>query len=302
MSARPDLLGSEALAQAARGNVSRSLWRQAGRRFRRNRAAMGSVVILAIIALTSTLVPMFWPHGIEDASWESILVPPGLADWHWFGTDANGRDLLVRTFYGGRISLTIGLLTTVVALVIGVTYGAVAGFVGGRTDGFMMRFVDVLYSLPLIFFIIILVTVFGRNIFLVFIAIGAVEWLTMSRIVRGQTLTVKAKEYVESAVAIGLSRGAILRRYIIPNVLGPVIVYVTLLIPTNIIVESYLSFLGLGVQEPLTSWGLLISQGAGQLDTAPWLIFFPATFLAVTMFCFNFIGDGLRDALDPRDR
>ena len=172
----------------------------------------------------------------------------------------------------------------------------------GRTDGFMMRFVDVLYSLPLIFFIIILVTVFGRNIFLVFVAIGAVEWLTMSRIVRGQTLTVKAKEYVESAVAIGLSRGAILRRYIIPNVLGPVIVYVTLLIPTNIIVESYLSFLGLGVQEPLTSWGLLISQGAGQLDSAPWLIAFPATFLAVTMFCFNFIGDGLRDALDPRDR
>lgn len=302
MSTRPELLGSEALAQAARGNVSRSLWRQAGRRFTRNRAAMGSVVILAVIALTSILVPVFWPHGIEDASWESILVPPGLADWHWFGTDANGRDLLVRTFYGGRISLTIGLLTTVVALLIGVTYGAVAGFVGGRTDGFMMRFVDVLYSLPLIFFIIILVTVFGRNIFLVFVAIGAVEWLTMSRIVRGQTLTVKSKEYVESAVAIGLSRGAILRRYIIPNVLGPVIVYVTLLIPTNIIVESYLSFLGLGVQEPLTSWGLLISQGAGQLDSAPWLIFFPATFLAVTMFCFNFIGDGLRDALDPRDR
>lgn len=302
MNTRPELLGSGVLAEAARGNAPRSLWRQAGRRFMRNRAAMGSIVILTLIALTSIFVPMFWPHGIEDASWESILVPPGMADWHWFGTDANGRDLLVRTFYGGRISLTIGLLTTVVALVIGVTYGAVAGFVGGRTDGLMMRFVDVLYSLPLIFFIIILVTVFGRNIFLVFIAIGAVEWLTMSRIVRGQTLTVKAKEYVESAVAIGLSRGAILRRYIIPNVLGPVIVYVTLLIPTNIIVESYLSFLGLGVQEPLTSWGLLISQGAGQLDSAPWLIAFPATFLAVTMFCFNFIGDGLRDALDPRDR
>jgi len=302
MNARPDLLGSSTLAEAARGNVPRSLWSQAGRRFRRNRAAMGSIVILVLIGLTSIFVPMFWPHGIEDASWESIMAPPSLADWHWFGTDANGRDLLVRTFYGGRISLTIGLLTTVVALIIGVTYGAVAGFVGGRTDGFMMRFVDVLYSLPLIFFIIILVTVFGRNIFLVFVAIGAVEWLTMSRIVRGQTLTVKAKEYVESAVAIGLSRGAILRRYIIPNVLGPVIIYVTLLIPTNIVVESYLSFLGLGVQEPLTSWGLLISQGAGQLDSAPWLIFFPATFLAVTMFCFNFIGDGLRDALDPRDR
>ncbi|MEO7386044.1 MAG: ABC transporter permease subunit, partial [Gammaproteobacteria bacterium] len=173
---------------------SRSLWRQASRRFVRNRAAMGSVVILAIIALTAILVPVFWPHGIEDASWESIMAPPSLADWHWFGTDANGRDLLVRTFYGGRISLTIGLLTTVVALVIGVTYGAVAGFVGGRTDGLMMRFVDVLYSLPLIFFIIILVTIFGRNIFLVFIAIGAVEWLTMARIVRGQTLTVKTRE------------------------------------------------------------------------------------------------------------
>ena len=302
MSAEPNLLGSGALARGARGELSHSLWRQAGRRFRRNRAAMSSVYILALIALSAIAVPMFWPHGIEDASWENIMTAPSAANWHWFGTDANGRDLFVRTFYGGRISLTIGLLTTIVALSIGVVYGTVAGFTGGRTDGLMMRFVDVLYSLPLIFFIIILVTIFGRNIFLVFIAIGAVEWLTMSRIVRGQTLSVKSREYVESAVAIGLSRRKILRRYIIPNVLGPVIVYVTLLIPTNIIVESYLSFLGLGVQEPLTSWGLLISQGAGQLDGAPWLIFFPATFLAVTMFCFNFIGDGLRDALDPRDR
>jgi len=302
MSAGPGVPGSATLARAARGELSRSLWRQAGRRFMRNRAAMWSVYVLAAIALTAIAIPMFWPHGIEDASWESILAPPSRSDWHWFGTDANGRDLFVRTFYGGRISLTIGLLTTIVALSIGVLYGAVAGFTGGRTDSVMMRFVDVLYSLPLIFFIIILVTIFGRNIFLVFIAIGAVEWLTMSRIVRGQTLTVKSREYVESAMAIGLSRGKILRRYIIPNVLGPVIVYVTLLIPTNIIVESYLSFLGLGVQEPLTSWGLLISQGAGHLDGAPWLIFFPATFLAVTMFCFNFIGDGLRDALDPRDR
>lgn len=296
------LLGSTALARAARGEVSQSLWRQAARRFRRNRAAMASVAILAVIALSSIFVPMFWPHGIEDASWENILAPPGWQSYHWFGTDANGRDLFVRTFYGGRISLTIGVMTTVVALLIGVTYGALAGYAGGRTDGIMMRLVDVLYSLPLLFFIIILVTVFGRNIFLVFIAIGAVEWLTMSRIVRGQTLSVKQKEYVESAVAIGLSRAAILRRYIIPNVIGPVIVYVTLLIPTNIVIESYLSFIGLGVQEPLTSWGLLVSQGAGLLDSAPWLIFFPATFLALTMFCFNFIGDGLRDALDPRDR
>ncbi|MGI9329111.1 MAG: ABC transporter permease [Gammaproteobacteria bacterium] len=303
MNARPgELLGSETLAQAAAGAAPKSLWAQAAGRFRRNRAAMGSIYVLAVIGLTAVLIPMFWPHGIEDASWESILAPPSFADWHWFGTDANGRDLFVRVFYGGRVSLTIGLMTTAVALVIGVTYGAVAGFVGGRTDGFMMRFVDVLYSLPLLFFIIILVTVFGRNIYLVFVAIGAVEWLTMSRIVRGQTLTVKSKEYVESAVAIGMSPSAILARYIIPNVLGPVVVYVTLLIPTNIVIESYLSFIGLGVQEPLTSWGLLISQGSGQLDSAPWLIFFPATLLALTMFCFNFIGDGLRDALDPRDR
>lgn len=296
------VLHSSAVSRAMAGEVSPSLWRQAARRFRRNRAAMTSIWILAFIALASILVPMVWPHGIEDANWETILIPPTWENQHWFGTDANGRDLFVRTFYGGRISLTIGLMTTIVALAIGVTYGAIAGFVGGRIDGLMMRFVDVLYSLPLLFFIIILVTVFGRNIFLVFLAIGAVEWLTMSRIVRGQTLTVKSKEYVESAVAIGVSRPAILRRYIVPNVLGPVIVYVTLLIPTNIVVESYLSFLGLGVQEPLTSWGLLISQGSAQLDSAPWLIFFPATLLALTMFCFNFIGDGLRDALDPRDR
>ncbi len=205
-------------------------------------------------------------------------------------------------FHGGRISLAIGVLTTLVALTIGLAYGATAGFVGGKTDGVMMRAVDVLYSLPLLFFIIILVTVFGRNIWLIFLSIGALEWLTMSRIVRGQTLSVRRKEYVESAYAIGLPAGAILRRYIVPNVIGPVIVYVTLLIPTNIVVESYLSFLGLGVQEPLTSWGLLISQGAEELQVAPWLLLFPATLLSLTMFCFNFIGDGLRDALDAAQR
>lgn len=302
MSIRGELLDSPGIRQAAGGELPRSLWRQAARRFRQNRAAMGSIFILSLIGLTSIAIPMLWPHAIEDASWESILIAPTTEGFHWFGTDANGRDMFVRTFYGGRVSLTIGLLTTLVALSIGVTYGAVAGFLGGRTDGFMMRFVDVLYSLPLLFFIIILVTVFGRNIYLVFVAIGAVEWLTMSRIVRGQTLSVKNKEYVESAVAIGLSKPAILARYIIPNVLGPVVIYVTLLIPINIVVESYLSFVGLGVQEPLTSWGLLISQGAGQLDSAPWLLFFPATMLAITMFCFNFIGDGLRDALDPQNR
>ena len=282
--------------------MSGGLWRDALRQLRTDRLALASLAILLVLGSAAVAGPWLLDYREDEIDWANMAVPPLAAGGHWLGTDRLGRDLLVRTLFGLRVSMAIALAATLISLVIGVGWGALAGYLRGRADALMMRFVDVLYSLPLIFFIIILVTVFGRNIFLVFVAIGAVEWLTMSRIVRGQTLTVKAKEYVESAVAIGLSRGAILRRYIIPNVLGPVIVYVTLLIPTNIIVESYLSFLGLGVQEPLTSWGLLISQGAGQLDSAPWLIFFPATFLAITMFCFNFIGDGLRDALDPRDR
>ncbi len=284
------------------GDAGRSLMDDAIERFRRNKAAMGSVYVLIIITLLSVFIPMLWPHGIEDMSWEYISSPPSWGAFHLFGTDGNGRDLFVRVMYGGRVSLTIGVMTTVVALIIGVTYGTVAGYLGGRVDGFMMRIVDIMYAMPLLFLIILLVTVAGPNIYLVFLGIGAVEWLTMARIVRGQTMSVKRKEYVESAVAIGLTTPRIIRRYIVPNVIGPVIVFVTLLIPTNIIVESYLSFLGLGVQEPLTSWGLLISQGATQINTAPWLLVFPATFLAITMFCFNFIGDGLRDALDPRER
>ncbi len=288
----------EPITQAAE---SRSLWQDALRRFRRNRAAMVSIGILIAIGILSIFIPMVWPYSIEDGSWESILKSPSLTDFHWFGTDANGRDLFVRTFYGARISLTIGILTSVVALIIGVTYGSIAGLKGGIADSLMMRFVDVLYSLPLLFLIIILVTIVGQNIYLIFIGIGAVEWLTMSRIVRGQTISIMRKEYVESAYAIGLSTPKILKRYIIPNAIGPVIVYVSLLIPINIVVESYLSFLGLGVQEPLTSWGLMISQGKNSIDTAPWLLLFPASFLAITLFCFNFIGDGLRDALDPKD-
>lgn len=292
---------TEALMQQS-SDAGRSLMSDAMERFRRNRAAMASVYVLAIIALLSVFVPMFWPHQIEDMSWEHISVGPSWESFHLFGTDGNGRDLFVRVMYGGRVSLTIGLMTTLVALIIGVTYGTVAGYLGGRVDGLMMRVVDIMYAMPLLFLIILLVTVAGPNIYLVFLGIGAVEWLTMARIVRGQTMSVKRKEYVESALAIGLTTPRIIKRYIVPNVIGPVIVFVTLLIPTNIIVESYLSFLGLGVQEPLTSWGLLISQGSTQINTAPWLLVFPATFLAITMFCFNFIGDGLRDALDPRDR
>ncbi len=284
-------------AQTRRGPVA-----LAAARFAANRQAMAGVVCLLLIALLAIIVPLVWPHGIEEASLDRIAQPPSLADFHWFGTDANGRDLFVRAFYGGRISLAVGLVATVIALVIGVAWGATAGYLGGTVDLVMMRVVDVLYALPLLFLIIVLVTVFGNNIILIFAAIGAVEWLTMARIVRGQAIALRNREFIESARAIDLPPGRILARYIIPNAIGPVIVYATLLIPINIIIESALSFLGLGVQEPLTSWGLLISQGAAQIDSAPWLLGFPAILLVLTMLSFNFIGDGLRDALDPGAR
>ncbi len=292
----------EKLMGAAARVQGRSLWADARRRFFRNRAAMVGVCTLGFITLMAVIGPMMSPHTLEDLAWDAISQAPSFTDKRWFGTDDTGRDLWVSVWSGARVSLTIGLLTTLVSLSIGVTYGATAGFLGGRVDMAMMRFVDVLYALPLLFFIIILVTVFGRNIYLVFLAIGCVEWLTMARIVRGQTLAVKKKEYVEAAHAAGVGTPAILRRHIIPNVIGPVIVYVTLLVPINILVESYLSFLGLGVQEPLTSWGVLISRGANTLETAPWMLIIPAVLLALTMFSFNFIGDGLRDALDPKER
>ncbi|MCV0427847.1 MAG: ABC transporter permease subunit [Roseibium sp.] len=220
----------------------------------------------------------------------------------YFGTDANGRDMMTRTFIAGRVSLTIGLLATVVAISIGVLYGATSGYLGGRVDQMMMRVVDILYSLPFIFFVIMLVVFFGRNFILMFIAVGAVEWLDMARIVRGQTLTIKRQEYVQAAEAMGVADGGIVRRHIIPNTLGPVVVYMTLLVPKVILLESFLSFLGLGIQEPMTSWGVLISEGARNLQGAAWMLIFPSIFLTSTLFALNFIGDGLRDALDPKDR
>jgi oligopeptide transport system permease protein len=219
-----------------------------------------------------------------------------------FGTDTNGRDLLTRTLFAGRVSLSIGLLATFVAIVIGVLYGAVSGYLGGRIDLVMMRFVDVLYSLPFIFFVIMLVVFFGRNFVLMFIAVGAVEWLDMARIVRGQTLSIKRQEYVQAAEALGVDTRGILRRHVIPNTLGPVVVYMTLLVPKVILLESFLSFLGLGVQEPMTSWGVLISEGARNIQGAVSMLIFPSIFLVSTLFALNFVGDGLRDALDPKDR
>ncbi len=219
-----------------------------------------------------------------------------------FGTESNGRDLMTRVFVGGQVSLLIGLLATAVSLVIGVAYGAIAGYFGGSIDNAMMRLVDILYSLPFMFFVILLMVFFGRNFVLVFVAIGAIEWLDMARIVRGQTLSLKRREFVQAAHAMGVRAGGILRRHVIPNALGPVVVYMTLLVPKVILLESFLSFLGLGVQEPLTSWGTLIADGARNIQQAPWMLVFPAAFLVTTLMCLNFIGDGLRDALDPKDR
>lgn len=281
----------------------RSLWQDARRRLFHNKAAVASMILLSIIIILAILAPYLSPWTYDDPDWGyDFPGPPNMEMKHWFGTDGNGRDLFVRTLYGARISLLVGVLATTVSLLIGVTYGAAAGFFGGRVDNVMMRIVDILYSLPFMFFVILLMVFFGRNIFLIFVALGAVEWLTMARIVRGQTLSVKKKDFIEAAHAVGVSNVQIIARHIIPNVLGPVIVYMTLTIPMVILTESFLSFLGLGVQEPLTSWGVLISEGAKQMESAPWLLIFPALFLALTLFCFNFIGDGLRDALDPKDR
>ncbi|MBL6853238.1 MAG: ABC transporter permease subunit [Alphaproteobacteria bacterium] len=290
----------------------RSLWDDARRRLFRNRAALISIIVLGMIAVAAVFGPFFLAYAYDYIDYSVVSCAP---DWwpdpgvlcnaggtHWFGTDSVGRDLLVRTLYGARISLSVGLIATLVSLVIGVAYGATAGYLGGRIDELMMRFVDVLYSIPYIFLVIILMVIFNRNFFLLFVAIGAVEWLTMARIVRGQTLSVKQKEFVEAARAGGVSNFGIILTHVIPNVFGPVIVYVTLTVPASILAESFLSFLGLGIQEPLTSWGVLIKDGADQMETAPWMLIFPAAFMAVTLFCFNFIGDGLRDALDPKDR
>ncbi len=280
----------------------RSLWVDAWTRLKRNRAAMASSIILAGMFLLVIVGPWLSPYDFDFTDWGFISTAPDLATGHIFGTDAIGRDLFVRVLEGGRMSLMVGIVATFVSLLIGISYGATAGYFGGKIDSVMMRIVDIIYAMPFMFFVILLMVIFGRNIILIFVAIGAVNWLDMARIVRGQTLSLKKREFVEAARASGVSSFGIIRRHIIPNLLGVVAVYVTLTIPQVILVESFLSFLGLGVQEPNTSWGALVNEGAQDMEMAPWSLLFPAGFLATTLFCFNFIGDGLRDALDPKDR
>lgn len=291
-----------AAAMADEDVPGRSLWMDAWHRLTRNRAAVVSGIIMALMVLAVICGPMLSPWEADFTDWDYTASPPSLSNGHWFGTDAVGRDILVRTLEGGRISLLVGLVATLVSLVIGVTYGATAGYYGGVTDRVMMRVVDIIYALPFMFFVILLMVIFGRHIVLIFVAIGAVNWLDMARIVRGQTLGLKNTEFVEAAQACGVSDGEIIRRHIIPNLLGVVMVYVTLTIPQVILVESFLSFLGLGVQEPMSSWGALVNDGAQDMESAPWTLIFPSLFLTVTLYCLNYIGDGMRDALDPKDR
>lgn len=291
----------ETLAAAAEVR-GRGLWRDAAGRLARNKAALAAAVLLALMVVTVVVGPWLSPHAFDTQDYGAIWQEPSVADAHYFGTDSLGRDVFVRTLSGGRLSLAIGLVATLVSLAIGVTYGAVAGYIGGRVDSVMMRIVDILYAMPFLFFVILLMVFFGRHILLIFVAIGAINWLDMARIVRGQTLSLKQKEFVEAARMAGASSADVIRRHIVPNLLGVVAVYVTLTIPQVILFESFLSFLGLGVQEPATSWGSLVKDGADEMGRAPWLLVFPAIFLALTLFCFNFIGDGLRDALDPKDR
>lgn len=281
----------------------RGLWRDAWRRFRANRIVLAAMGLLGLIVLVAVAGPLCSPYAVDGLDWQHLAIAPGPVASHWFGTDRLGRDLFVRTLCGVRISLWISVLAGSVSLGIGVSWGCIAGYVGGRTDLWMMRLVDVLYSLPLFFIVIILATVFTRgSLTALLLAIGAIGWLTTARIVRGQTLSLKRHEFVEAARATGVGTAAIIVRHIVPNLIGSVVVYATVTIPQMIMSESFLSFLGLGVQEPFASLGTLISDGAQEMESAPWMLLVPAGFLVALLVCLNLVGDGLRDALDPRDR
>jgi oligopeptide transport system permease protein len=289
------------IVEPAEGEGGSSFWQDARHRLWQNKLAVFGLAVLGILAalcFATYLFPNISGYTYEQQNLALGPVPPNHA--HWLGTDALGRDLLARLLYGGGISLLVGLCATAVSLTIGVIYGAIAGFAGGKLDMLMMRVVDILYALPFAIFVILLMVFFGQNLILLFVAIGAVEWLTMARIVRGQVMAVKRQEFVEAAYALGLRRRRIIFRHIVPNLLGPIIVYATLTVPEVILLESFLSFLGLGVQPPQSSWGVLIKEGAEVMEEYPWLLIYPGAVMALTLFSLNFLGDGLRDALDVR--
>jgi oligopeptide transport system permease protein len=291
-------MSTQTISDINQAEQGTSLWHDAWLRLRRNRLALFGLVTLSLFIIIALLTPWIAPYSYQAQDLELGASPPSAA--HWLGTDIFGRDLMTQIMYGGRISLAVGFVATAVALLIGVTWGAIAGYVGGRTDAVMMRLVDILYALPFMIFIVLLTVVFGRNMLLLFLAIGAVEWLTMARIMRGQVQSLRQQEFVEAAVSLGLSPGTLIRRHLVPNALGPIIVYTTLTIPNVMLLEAFLSFLGLGIQPPQTSWGLLISYGAETMEEYPWLLIFPGIALTLTLFSLNFLGDGLRDALDVR--
>ncbi|MFO1401931.1 MAG: ABC transporter permease subunit [Steroidobacteraceae bacterium] len=278
------------------------LWHDAWRRLRRNRAAVGGGIVLLLVLAAALLLPLLSPYSYYAPDWDHLVEPPRFHGWHFLGTDALGRDLLVRIMWGCRISLLVGLVASLVTVVIGVLWGTTAGYLGGRTDALMMRTVDVLYSVPFIPFVIVLMVLFGRDLLLIFVAIGAVSWLDIARIVRGQTLALKNREFIEAARVAGVGDAAMILRHLVPNLLGIVVIYATLTIPAVILFEAFLSFLGLGVQSPMTSLGSLVAEGAGRMQSYPHLLLVPAVFLAAIIYAFNYLGDGLRDALDPRDR
>jgi len=278
-----------------------SLWRDAWRRLLKNRMAVASGIVLLLVGLLTLLAPVL--PGVSAPNTQDLaLGAQGPSLHHWFGTDILGRDLFARVLHGGRVSILVGLVATLVSFLVGVSYGATAGYFGGRVDNTMMRFVDVLYSLPYMFLVILLMVYFSKSLWMLFAALGLVQWLTMARIVRGQVLSLKQQEFVEAARSIGAGSGHIIFRHLVPNALGPIIVYATLTVPAVMLQEAFLSFLGLGVQPPQASWGTLVNEGATTMAFFPWLVFFPGVALALTLFCLNFLGDGLRDALDPHLR
>ena len=278
-----------------------SLLEDAARRLRSNPAALGALIVFVCLVALTFIGPWFNANAGDTLDWSHVAAHPALQSAHWFGTDRLGRDLYARTLEGARVSLAVGLVASAVSLLVGIGYGAIAGYLGGRTDHAMMRIIEILSGLPLIFFVIFLTVIFGRSEYLLFLSIGAVGWLPMARIVRGQTLSIRRREYIEAAVASGASTGRIIVKHVIPNVIGPVVVYATLTVPQIIMFESFLSFLGLGIQEPHASLGTLIAEGAGEMEAAPWILLVPGGFLALLLLSLNIFGDGLRDALDATE-